>query len=41
VFLDPVTGKAAAQMTPGEKNAVSHRGKALRLLAAAVTSLKL
>jgi XTP/dITP diphosphohydrolase len=41
VFMDPVTGKAAARMTPGEKNAVSHRGKALRLLAAAVTSLKL
>jgi XTP/dITP diphosphohydrolase len=41
VFMDPVTGKVAAQMTPGEKNAVSHRGKAFRLLAAAVTSLKL
>jgi XTP/dITP diphosphohydrolase len=40
VFLDRATGKAAAQMTPHEKNAVSHRGKALRLLAAAMTSLR-
>lgn len=38
VFLDPVSGKAAAQMSTEEKNAVSHRGKALRLLAAAMTS---
>ena len=33
VFYDPATGKAAAEMTTDEKNKVSHRGKALRLLA--------
>lgn len=33
VFFDGESGKSAAQMTPGEKNSVSHRGKALRLLA--------
>lgn len=36
VFFDPRAGKAAAQMTAREKNAVSHRGKALRRLAAAL-----
>ena len=34
VFFDEVLGKSAAEMTRAEKNAVSHRGKALRLLAA-------
>lgn len=34
VFFDPALGKAAAEMTPAEKNWVSHRGKALRSLAA-------
>lgn len=36
VFMDARTGKIAAHMTAEEKNAVSHRGKALRLLAAAL-----
>ena len=30
IFYVPEFGKTAAQMTPEEKNAVSHRGKALR-----------
>jgi XTP/dITP diphosphohydrolase len=33
VFYDPVLGKGAAELTSDEKNKVSHRGKALRLLA--------
>ena len=33
VFYDPAIGKGAAEMTTEEKNQVSHRGKALRLLA--------
>lgn len=33
VFLDPESGKASAELTAGEKNARSHRGKALRKLA--------
>lgn len=33
VFYDPAIGKGAAEMTTDEKNRVSHRGKALRLLA--------
>jgi XTP/dITP diphosphohydrolase len=33
VFYDPAIGKGAAEMTSDEKNRVSHRGKALRLLA--------
>jgi len=32
VFLDPVSGKSAAELTPEEKNARSHRGKALHKL---------
>jgi XTP/dITP diphosphohydrolase len=32
VFLDPVSGKSAAELTAEEKNARSHRGKALRQL---------
>ena len=36
VFFDPESGKAAAQMSAQEKNAVSHRGKALRRLAVAL-----
>jgi XTP/dITP diphosphohydrolase len=36
VFFDPVAGKAAAQMSTQQKNTVSHRGKALRRLAAAL-----
>ena len=31
VFEIPVTGKTMAELSPEEKNAVSHRGKALRI----------
>ena len=30
IFFFPPAGKTSAEMTPEEKNAVSHRGKALR-----------
>ena len=33
VFLDPESGNASAELSPQEKNARSHRGKALRALA--------
>ncbi len=33
VFFDPELGKSAAELTADEKNASSHRGKALRALA--------
>jgi XTP/dITP diphosphohydrolase len=33
VFVDPVTGKTAAELEPGAKNRVSHRGRALLMLA--------
>ena len=36
VFFDPVAGKSAAEFGPDEKNAASHRGKALRALIAAL-----
>ena len=32
LFLDPATGKTGAEMTLADKNGVSHRGKAMRLL---------
>lgn len=32
VFLDPASGKTGAQMSREEKNRVSHRGKAFRML---------
>jgi len=32
VFLDPASGRASAELTPDEKNARSHRGKALSAL---------
>lgn len=32
-FLVPEAGKTAAELTPEEKNAVSHRGQALRVMA--------
>ncbi|UJX42562.1 XTP/dITP diphosphatase [Desulfovibrio sp. JY] len=35
LFFDPTLGKAAAELTPEEKNARSHRGKALARLVAA------
>ena len=31
-FLLPALGKTAAELASGEKNAISHRGQALRLL---------
>lgn len=34
VFLDPASGKSAAELTAAEKNARSHRGQALRALKA-------
>lgn len=33
VFLDVISGKASAELSPDEKNARSHRGQALRALA--------
>ena len=33
VFFDPELGKSAAELSADEKNAISHRGKALRALA--------
>lgn len=35
LFFDPTAGKTAAQLVPEEKNALSHRGKALAKLVAA------
>lgn len=32
LFLDPELGRSAAELSPGEKNARSHRGRALRAL---------
>lgn len=34
VFIDPATGRTAAELPPAAKNRVSHRGRALRALAA-------
>jgi XTP/dITP diphosphohydrolase len=36
VFLDPAIGKTAAELAPDVKNRVSHRGRALRALVAAL-----
>ena len=36
VFFDPVAGKSAAELDAADKNAVSHRGQALRALLAAL-----
>lgn len=36
IFFDPKLGKCAAEMTPSEKQARSHRGQAFRHLAAAL-----
>ena len=38
VFLDPDSGNSAAELTPGEKDRVSHRGKALRALKQALAA---
>lgn len=37
VFLDAASGRSAAELSPEQKNAVSHRGQALRLLRARLT----
>ena len=37
LFLDPETGRTAAQMAPEEKDARSHRGKAFRALLARIS----
>ena len=34
VFLDPASGRSAAELAPAQKNAISHRGQALTLLRA-------
>ncbi|MEM8681859.1 MAG: RdgB/HAM1 family non-canonical purine NTP pyrophosphatase [Pseudomonadota bacterium] len=39
VFLDPASGRASAELTADEKNARSHRGKALAALAAKLKAL--
>ena len=39
VFLDPASGLASAELSPDEKNARSHRGKALQALAAKLRAL--
>lgn len=36
VFLDPVTGLSAAQLTPEDKNRISHRAQAVRALVSAL-----
>lgn len=36
---DVVRGRTCAQLTPGEKNAISHRGRAFRALAPAIREL--
>lgn len=38
VFLDPASGKSAAELTAEEKNRVSHRGRAFRELARLIAS---
>jgi len=38
VFVDAATGRTAAELTAAEKNARSHRGRAARLLVAALTA---
>jgi XTP/dITP diphosphohydrolase len=36
VFVDPATGQTAAELGPGAKNRVSHRGRALAALVVAL-----
>ena len=38
-FLLPAFGKTAAELAPEDKNAVSHRGQALRALVAKLGAL--
>lgn len=40
LFLIPESGKTAAELAPDEKNRISHRGKALALLAARLRALQ-
>lgn len=37
IFLDPASGRSAAELTPRQKNERSHRGQALRALVAKLT----
>jgi len=39
LFVVNESGTTAAQLAPHEKNAVSHRGRALRALVAALTAV--
>ena len=39
VFLDPAHGSSAAEIDPGEKNRISHRGRALATLRARLSEL--
>ena len=41
LFLVPVLGRTTAELPPGEKHAISHRGKALRRLAAMLDRLNI
>ena len=38
LFLDPATGYTAAELSPERKDALSHRGKALRALRVALAA---
>ena len=38
LFLDPATGRSAAELTPPHKDALSHRGQALRALRSALAA---
>ena len=40
VFFDPASGRTFAELTPAEKNAISHRGAAFRDLAAHLTGVE-
>jgi len=40
VFLDPASNRTGAEMTPQEKNAVSHRGRAFRKLHDRISALE-
>ncbi len=40
LFLLPQLGRTAAELTPGEKNALSHRGRALAMLAQRLRDLR-
>jgi XTP/dITP diphosphohydrolase len=40
VFLDPENGVSAAELDPGIKNAISHRGRALAILRERISALR-